>query len=76
MWNSIPTQLAKENKKFIYGLIREVAREYEVAITWLMDVGLVYRINRVKKQIFRLGHIRTLGHSKRYDSPERENHSC
>ena len=51
LWNSIPTQLAKENKKFIYGLIREGARarEYEVAITWLTDVGLVYRINRVKK---------------------------
>ncbi|MBD5503307.1 MAG: ATP-binding protein [Lachnospiraceae bacterium] len=56
LWNSIPTQLAKENKKFIYGLIREGARarEYEVAITWLMDVGLVYRINRVKKPDFPL----------------------
>ena len=56
LWNSIPTQLAKENKKFIYGLIREGARarEYEVAITWLMDVGLVYKINRVKKQDFPL----------------------
>ncbi|EET60863.1 hypothetical protein BRYFOR_07326 [Marvinbryantia formatexigens DSM 14469] len=56
LWNSIPAQLAKENKKFIYGLIREGARarEYEVAITWLMDVGLVYRINRVKKPDFPL----------------------
>lgn len=56
LWNSIPTQLAKENKKFIYGLIREGARarEYEVAITWLIDVGLVYRINRVKKPDFPL----------------------
>ncbi|MBD5486395.1 MAG: ATP-binding protein, partial [Lachnospiraceae bacterium] len=56
LWNSIPTQLAKENKKFIYGLIREGARarEYEVAITWLMDVGLVYKINRVKKPDFPL----------------------
>lgn len=56
LWNSIPTQLAKENKKFIYGLIREGARarEYEIAITWLMDVGLVYRINRVKKPDFPL----------------------
>lgn len=56
LWNSIPTQLARENKKFIYGLIREGARarEYEVAITWLMDVGLVYKINRVKKPDFPL----------------------
>ncbi len=56
LWNSIPTQLAKENKKFIYGLIREGARarEYEVAITWLMDCGLVYKVNRVKKPDFPL----------------------
>ena len=56
LWNSIPMQLAKENKKFIYGLVREGARarEYEIAITWLMDVGLVYRINRVKKPDFPL----------------------
>lgn len=56
LWNSVPTQLAKENKKFIYGLIREGARarEYEVAITWLMDVGLVYKVSRVKKPDFPL----------------------
>lgn len=56
LWNSIPTQLAKENKKFIYGLIREGARarEYEVAITWLIDCGLVYKVNRVKKPDFPL----------------------
>ena len=56
LWNSIPAQLAKENKKFIYGLIREGARakEYEVAITWLMDIGLVYKISRVKKPDFPL----------------------
>lgn len=56
LWNSIPTQLARENKKFIYGLIREGARarEYEVAITWLIDCGLVYKINRVKKPDFPL----------------------
>ncbi len=56
LWNSIPAQLAKENKKFIYGLVREGARarEYEVAITWLMDVGLVYKINRIKKPDFPL----------------------
>ncbi|MCL1816324.1 MAG: ATP-binding protein [Clostridiales bacterium] len=50
LWNSIPTQLAKENKKFIYGLIREGARarEYELALLWLVDCGLVYKIHRVK----------------------------
>lgn len=56
LWNSVPTQLARENKKFIYGLVREGARarEYEVAITWLMDVGLVYKVNRVTKPDFPL----------------------
>ena len=56
LWNSIPTQLAKENKKFIYGHVREGARarEYEAAITWLMDVGLVYKVNRIKKPDFPL----------------------
>ena len=56
LWNSIPAQLARENKKFIYGLVREGARarEYGVAITWLMDVGLVYKVNRIKKPDFPL----------------------
>lgn len=50
LWNNIPTQLAKENKKFIYGLIKQGARarEYELALSWLIDCGLVYQINRVK----------------------------
>jgi predicted AAA+ superfamily ATPase len=49
LWNSIPTQLARENKKFIYGLIREGARarEYELALLWLCDCGLVYKVHRV-----------------------------
>ena len=51
IWNSIPTQLARENKKFLYGLVREGARarEYEIAITWLADCGLIHIVNRVKK---------------------------
>ncbi len=51
LWNSIPAQLAKENKKFIYGLIKEGARakEYELALDWLIDCGLVYKIDRVSK---------------------------
>ena len=49
LWNSIPAQLAKENKKFIYGLIREGARakEYELALLWLSDCGLVHKVHRV-----------------------------
>ena len=49
LWNSIPSQLAKENKKFIYGLIREGARakEYETAIMWLADCGLIHKVSRV-----------------------------
>ena len=49
LWNNIPTQLAKENKKFIYGLIKKGARarEYEIALSWLIDCGLVYQVNRV-----------------------------
>ncbi|MBQ8795018.1 MAG: ATP-binding protein [Clostridia bacterium] len=51
LWNSIPSQLAKENKKFIYGLVREGARakEYETAIMWLSDCGLVHKVSRVNQ---------------------------
>lgn len=51
LWNSIPAQLAKENKKFIYGLIKDGARakEYELALAWLIDCGLIYKIDRVNK---------------------------
>ena len=49
IWNSIPSQLARENKKFLYGLVREGgrAKEYETAILWLTDCGLVHRVSRV-----------------------------
>lgn len=49
IWNSIPSQLAKENKKFIYGIIKEGARakEYEKAIMWLCDAGLIYTVHNV-----------------------------
>jgi hypothetical protein len=51
VWNSIPAQLSKENRKFIYGLVRKGARakDYEVAIQWLADYGLVHKSLRVKK---------------------------
>ena len=49
VWNSIPSQLVKENKKFIYGLVREGARakDYEMAIMWLSDCGFVHKVSRV-----------------------------
>lgn len=49
IWNSIPSQLAKENKKFIYGLVREGgrAKEYETAIMWLSDCGLIHKVSRI-----------------------------
>ncbi len=49
VWNSIPSQLAKENKKFIYGLVREGgrAKDYETAIMWLSDCGLIHKVSRV-----------------------------
>lgn len=51
IWDSIPTQLAKENKKFVYGLVREGARarEYEDALMWLTDAGEIIRTYNVKK---------------------------
>lgn len=56
LWNSLPAQLAKENKKFIYGIIREGARakDYELAISWLIDCGLVHKVNRVTAPKFPL----------------------
>ena len=50
IWNNFNTQLARENKKFIYGAIKPSARasEYENAINWLVDSGLMHKINRVK----------------------------
>ena len=51
VWQSIPSQLAKENKKFIYGVIREGARakDFELAIQWLVDCGLLLKSHRVSK---------------------------
>lgn len=51
VWNSIPSQLAKENKKFIYGALKKGARakEFENAIEWLLDAGLIHKVHRTKK---------------------------
>lgn len=49
--DSLPAQLAKENKKFIYGAIRKGARakDFEIAIQWLLDAGIIYKVNRIKE---------------------------
>jgi len=51
VWDSIPMQLAKENKKFFFGKIKEGARsnDFENAIQWLTDSGLVHKVNRVNE---------------------------
>lgn len=51
VWNSIPSQLAKENKKFIYGALKKGARakDFEDAIDWLIRAGLVHKVTRVQK---------------------------
>lgn len=56
IWNSIPSQLAKENKKFLYQVIKEGARarEYENALNWLNDANLIYKVYNVKKADFPL----------------------
>ena len=56
VWKSIPSQLSKENKKFIYGLLKEGgrAKEFELAIEWLQDAGLIYKVNRTKKGLLPL----------------------
>jgi predicted AAA+ superfamily ATPase len=56
VWNSVVSQLAKENKKFIYGAIRTGARskEFETALNWLEDYGLIYRVHLVNKAHFPL----------------------
>lgn len=51
VWQSMPSQLVKENKKFIYGVAKPGgrAKDFEVAIQWLMDAGLVYKVERVNE---------------------------
>jgi uncharacterized protein len=51
LWQSIPSQLSKENKKFIYGVVKQGgrAKEFELALAWLTDCGLVHKIQRISK---------------------------
>lgn len=56
VWNSVPAQLAKENKKFIFSQLRQGARakDFELAVEWLRDCGLIHRIARVSRPGFPL----------------------
>lgn len=51
VWQSIPSQLAKENKRFVYGAVRTGgrAKDFEMAIQWLVDAGLAYRVSRIRE---------------------------
>ena len=54
IWKSIPSQLARENKKFFYKVVKEGARahEYENALQWLVDVGLLRRLAQLAPTAF------------------------
>lgn len=68
IWNSLPSQLAKENRKFIYKVIKTGARarEYEDALLWLEEAGLVYRSYNVSKPGIPLSAYRDVSAFKLY----------
>lgn len=68
VWDSLPSQLAKENKKFIYGVLKKGARakEFELAIQWLEDTGLVHKCFKTKKPYLPLVAYRELNAFKLY----------
>ena len=68
IWNSIPSQLAKENKKFLYQTIKEGARarEYENSLNWLNDANLIYKVYNVTKTDFPLKAYNDLNSFKIY----------
>ena len=68
IWDSIPAQLSKENKKFIYGHVEKGARakDFENAIAWLEACGLIYKINRIKKPDFPLAAYKDLSAFKMF----------
>lgn len=53
VWESIPAQLSKENKKFVFGAIKKGARavDFEKALQWLCDAGIIYKVSRVSKPV-------------------------
>ncbi|GAB1414816.1 ATP-binding protein [Paludibacter sp.] len=68
VWESIPVQLSKENKKFLYGVIKEGSRakDYEIAIQWLIDAGLLHKVNNVAKPALPLAAYKELSAFKLY----------
>jgi predicted AAA+ superfamily ATPase len=68
VWESIPAQLAKENKKFVYGVIKEGARakDFELAIQWLVDTGLLHKVYHVTKPGLPLAAYKELSAFKLY----------
>lgn len=68
LWNSIPAQLARENKKFMYGIIRQGARakDFELAMSWLIDSGLILKVNNVTKPAIPLKAYEDFGAFKLY----------
>jgi len=57
VWNVLPSQLAKENRKFIFGAVKSggQAKEFELAIMWLREAGFIYKVNRVSNALLSLG---------------------
>jgi len=68
VWDSIPAQLSKENKKFIYGVMKDGARakDFELAIQWLCDAGLLHKVYSVSKPALPLAAYRELSAFKLY----------
>jgi hypothetical protein len=68
VWESIPAQLSKENKKFIYGIIKEGSRakDYELAIQWLVDSGLLHKVYNTTKPALPLAAYKELSAFKLY----------
>ena len=68
IWQSIPSQLSKENRKFIFGALKHGARakEFEMAMTWLIDSGLIHKVQRVSKPAIPLIAYRDISAFKLY----------
>lgn len=68
IWHSLPSQLAKENRKFIYKVVKPGARskDYEDALLWLQDAGMIYKINNISKPLLPLSAYEDLGAFKLY----------
>ena len=68
VWHSIPSQMAKENRKFLYKVVRPGARskDYEDALLWLEDAGMVHRVNNISKPFMPLSSYEDLGAFKLY----------